>query len=72
MSGKILEPRFFSGDCFQVMVQDPTVVSGNIFETDSQCESLVKNPSFNMNNPGPDLDWNAIDGEIQVNDLVAK
>lgn len=70
ISGKI--PRSFPGDFFQVMVQELTVVSVNGFEKDPQCESLIKNPLFHMDNPGLNSNWNAVDGEIQMNHFVAK
>ncbi len=72
MSGRIPGSRVLFRDLFQVMDQDLTLVCGNIFERDAQGESFVNDPLLHMDNPGLDLDWNAVDGKSQMDHLIAK
>ena len=48
------------------------MVAANRFETDAQGESIVKDASFDVDNAGPNLNGDAVDGEMQVNHLIAE
>jgi hypothetical protein len=72
MSGKIARVRFFLGNGVEVITQNLTLVLSYPLETDAQSEPVVKNPPFHMDDPGPDLDGNAFDAEIEVDNFIAE
>lgn len=72
MSGKISRVSFFLGNGIEVITQDFTLVFSHSLETDAQSEPVVKNAPFHMDDPGFDLDGNAFDGEIEVDNLIAE
>ena len=55
-----------------MMVQEFSVVPGDGLKTDAQDGSLIDDASLDMDDPGSDMNWNTINWEVQVNDLVVK